>query len=357
MVWINMVWINMVRINMVSIAMVFSAMVFSAMVFSAMVCSTLVYGSARPDCIAVKGERVLIADLLKVLPSVREEQLGVPVMFSPRPGVRRQVGSLELSRSLAKVGISSNAPAVCLERVARQLSLSEIVEAMRRSLQQPLAEIEVLDFSRYAVPAGVVEFPLSTLPSSSDQSKRLIWRGRIRSEGNGTTPIWASVRIAAFRSAVVATSTLIPGTIVQRDQLQVRTVSGWSTHDAKGIDDFVGKIPKRRIDAGIELRENWFDHAPEVQKGDRVELQVKSGAVTLRVEARAEARARNGELVWVSPVASQQLARRVRARVTGVKLVCLEAKDETDVSLRAANRIRAASASGGGAQTGAGARE
>jgi flagella basal body P-ring formation protein FlgA len=228
---------------------------------------------------------------------------------------------------------------------------------MRSSLQLPLAEIEVLDFSRYAVPPGAVEFPISTLPSGNDQSKRFIWRGRIRSSGNGTTPIWASVRIGTFRSAVFAASTLIPGSVVQRSELQVRSVPGWSSHRAKGIDDFVGKIPKRRIDAGLELRENWFDHAPEVQKGDRVELRVQRGPVTLRVEALAEERARKGESVWVSLLADQGLARRLRGQVTGEKLVWLEAKDENEVGSRAPDRTRGPSALGGGAKARAGARE
>lgn len=310
----------------------------------------LAYGQGH--CITVRGDQIRLKDLAPILPEAATSQGETPVMFAPRPGVQRQISAQELTRSLGRLGIEATIPqSVCIERAALHLSKEMIIEAMRRSLSSPDLAIEVVDFSRYAVPDGALEFPRSTLPTA--MNGRFVWRGRLRTERNQTTPIWAAVRIVASHPAVVAITPLQPGAPVRSDQIEVREMPGWrGSEETPNLADYLGRRPKRRLNPGTELVPAWFQESLEVEQGDIVEVHVERGAITLKTEGVSEGRARKGDWVWVSLDRKGQ-AQKVRAQVAGAKTVKLEVRDEANIRNRADNRSSLGADSGAGTEEGA----
>ncbi|MBL8231788.1 MAG: flagellar basal body P-ring formation protein FlgA [Bryobacterales bacterium] len=234
------------------------------------------------------------------------------------------------------------------------LEREEIVQSIHRVLKVPADSIEVFDFSRYRVPVGTVEFPAAAMPVGSPLSGRFTWRGRVRYGKNRTAPVWAIVRVSATHRGVVSRSVLLPGVAIGEDDLEVKDLPGWRDGDADVSPvSFAGRTPKRRIEPGTELRPEWFVAPKDVRRGGRVEVQVQSGLVALRLEGVAEGEGSAGDYIWVSLRRDHWPARRLRVRVMGAKKVEVEATNEIDPdSVRLADRdgSRVRRESPGGAQ-------
>src|SRR5207253_1266666 len=94
-------------------------------------------------------------------------------------------------------------------------------ESMRKALSRTLNiqedQIEVLDFSRYPVPSGQVEFPKSGLgkPSQAAPEAPVLWRGRLIYDKGRSVPIWAKVRILVETRVITATVDIERGQIIR----------------------------------------------------------------------------------------------------------------------------------------------
>jgi len=274
------------------------------------------WGSAE-ECAIVEGERIRAADLARLRPLFSALDAGLELGYAPAPGLRRVLTSAELGRLARRHGlIDASVEAVCVERASEPLSRAQLVEAMRRSLGEE-ARIEVVDWDRRPAPRGVLEFPLSGLSGPPSRPEgAVVWRGRIRTASGRTAPVWARLRVGVTRRLLVAKRDIAAGQPVEAGDIEERVMEVFPRVVAKpvGAEEALGAVPRRRIRAGEVLTAAALKLAPEVRRGDRVEVAVEGTGARLRLEALAETSGRRGDAVLVRNPAT---GRRFQATVEG----------------------------------------
>jgi hypothetical protein len=145
-------------------------------------------GRLLQACTLVEGDRILGANLAAEHPSFA----GVDPLadFGPAPvvGARRTLQHFELD-GLAKqhsIALAEGASRdVCFERSTFHLEAETLRATLRAALQVP--DLQLLDFSRNALPIGRPEFRQEGLSSAG------LWRGKWLYGDNRSVPIWARV--------------------------------------------------------------------------------------------------------------------------------------------------------------------
>jgi Chaperone for flagella basal body P-ring formation len=145
-------------------------------------------------CVAVEGERILISDLAKTVPAFRaapgEEALG----FAPAPGARRILFPREIERLAVRYGVETVPGAgACFELAAAPLSEARVSDALGRIFEGAGVSWKLVEFSRYPVPPGEIEF---AAPPAPPGTRPVLVRGRIRYGEGRSYPVWARVEIA-----------------------------------------------------------------------------------------------------------------------------------------------------------------
>jgi hypothetical protein len=212
---------------------------------------------AAVACVPVDGDKILMADLAKVRAEFSTAPGTEPIGLAPAPRVRRTFYWHELARFGKAYGIEVPAGAVaCFEGASEMLTEARVLEALGRAPHDPLATVTVLEFSRYPLPHGELEFGP---PPSTEGSQPVIWRGRLN-YGLRSVIVWARVKLEA---------------------------------------------PPR-----------------EVERGDAVAVEVRSGSALLKFDGAAESGGKAGEVVSVRNPAN---GARFRARVVAKGKVLVDA--------------------------------
>jgi hypothetical protein len=152
---------------------------------------------------------------------------------------------------------------VCFVRKTALLTAGQIRPVIEQALRagrpagSSTPRVEILDFSRYPVPEGTLEFPRGALAASG------LWHGRVVTEEGRSAPVW--VRIKAIDAATGSPVPLGPS-------------------------------------AGDR----------EIHRGDPVRVEVSSGLAVIAFDSIAESSGRKGEMVLVT---SPDKRRRLLARV------------------------------------------
>lgn len=157
-----------------------------------MILGTLILAAA---CVAVDGERILLSDVSKTVPAFSAAPADEAIGLTPSPGTRRIVGPAEIGRLAARFGVQVAPGAgagACFERAAEPLTEERVLEAVRGTLQNGPGSWKLIDFHRYPVPRGEIEF---FPPQKVTGNAPVYLRGRIRYGTNRSFPIWARVAI------------------------------------------------------------------------------------------------------------------------------------------------------------------
>jgi flagella basal body P-ring formation protein FlgA len=189
---------------------------------------------------------------------------------------------------------------------------------MREALPFPVTRLEITEISQYPAPRGRIEFKREGLgsPASSDSAAPVIWRGSVVYGENRKFSIWARVIVTATLPRVVAVEALKRGAPIHASQVRAETVEGFPSRGdlAQNTDEVVGKAPWRDIPAETPIRLAGLTQAPDVSRGDTVEVEVRAGAARLALTAKAESAGRSGELITVRNLTSNRV---FAARVSG----------------------------------------
>jgi flagella basal body P-ring formation protein FlgA len=269
-------------------------------------------------CRHVEGDRIVARDLsgaLSVFDRVPPETL---LASAPMPGSRRVFHGPEimaLSRRYS-IGLTS-APDVCFEWAMEPLDRKQVMDAMRAALQIPDSRIEIAEMSTNPVPRGRIEFPRQHLgiPATPEQRAPVLWRGDVIYGANRRYAIWARVWLHSSCTKVFALESLRPGQPIESRQLRVDSADCFPDVN-KGVrtGQFAGTVPLRGIAAGAEIRSDMVTRRNDVNRGDMIEIEVRSGGTRLAFSARAESSGHNGETITVRNPDSKLL---FRARVSG----------------------------------------
>jgi flagella basal body P-ring formation protein FlgA len=265
---------------------------------------------AAAGCLAVApaSDQIMLRDLAPAFPDAASLSADTPVALAPAPGVERRFDLAELRRLAARLALPDPVAEACVTRPAAPLDPARLLEALRAAL--PSGRIELLDYSRFPVPEGALEFPLAGLRGS-------LWSGSIRYGGGHRVPIWARVTAAVATVRVVAAHDIKAGVPIEAAALRVETRDEPPSAEAMtpSVDAVAGMIAKRPIREGEAIRAAWLDAPKAVTRGDTVEVEVREGGALLRLPAQALASGAIGQTILVlNPESKRRFPARVEAR-------------------------------------------
>lgn len=277
-------------------------------------------------CRKLSGDRILARDLAAAVPVFQALDPSTPLAFSPLPGSRRVFFTADLRRLAARHNLTWEGTAeVCFEPDVEMLDPGRLLPLLHQSLGAPGAVIEILDYSRFAIPKGTIEFPRSGLsaPRSGAEGGPALWRGHVRDEGRRSVPVWVRVRVRAPRARLVAAENLPAGSPIREGQVAVESSQGFPFPALwlDRVEQAVGRAPRRLILKGQPVSGGMLVMPKEVEAGDTVEVEVQSGAARLRLKAKAETGGHAGEGILVRNPGN---GRRFRAVVQEKGLVKVE---------------------------------
>ena len=272
-------------------------------------------------CLPLAGDadRIRPQDLAQAEPGFAALPAEAMLGFAPAPGVHRTFGVAELTRLAERYGLEVEPKSeICLERAVHTLAAADMAQVLQASLGLPDARLEILDYSRYAVPQGAVEFPRAGLlaPPPQQPQAAALWKGFVKYGSNRRFAIWARVRVVVRTGRVVAAETLSAGKPIQASQLRLESYEGFPprVEPVSSLEAAVGKAPRRSVTAGTVLLPALLDSPYEVGRGETVRVEVSRGEAHLEMEGRAEAAGRRGQTIAVRNPSS---GKRFPARVEG----------------------------------------
>jgi flagella basal body P-ring formation protein FlgA len=280
-----------------------------------------------PTCLAVEGDRIVAADLAAPLPAFSQLAPETPVALAPLPGVRKVFRWFELASLAKRYGLDAGSPSdLCFERRMETLDREKVQAEMRRALGLEDARIEIVETSQDPVPRGRLEFRREDLgrPALPSSPTPVTWRGAVVYGANHRFSIWARVTISARLSRVVAVENLKSGEPIDAAQLRVDTVEGFPVvgEAAQSVEQVAGRALSRDVAAGSEIRVAQLVPAPDVSRGEMVDVEVRSGAARLLLTGKAQSAGRSGDMIAIRNMTSNKL---FQARIVGKGKALLDA--------------------------------
>ena len=258
---------------------------------------------ATPSCRPV-DDRILARDLAADIPEFASLPADTILGHAPVPGATRVIRVPELQRLANRYNLQiANPHELCFERTVAPLTADKLLTAMRLHSEMAQARIELLEHSRYPVPAGEIVFPLEGLSSNAhpNADAPVTWKGYIRYAQDRRFAIWARVKIRVDQQRLVAAEDLRPGQPIEPGQVRFENFTGAPARNQgiETLDKVVGRLPRRIIRAGSPILLGSIEDPPEVQRGEMVQVEVRSGAARLMLIGRAETDGRRGESISI----------------------------------------------------------
>jgi hypothetical protein len=150
--------------------------------------SVRLFAGGVSACTKVDGDRIRGAELAAA--DARFAALDPSLDFGPAPlaGVRRVFRESELRRVASMHGIANAPSELCFERATQVLTADRLQPILQSALSGE--QVEILDFSKYVVPQGTLEFARSGLAASG------FWRGYVMYGENRGAAVWVKIRVA-----------------------------------------------------------------------------------------------------------------------------------------------------------------
>lgn len=229
--------------------------------------------AAAVPCRELSGDRIRVRDLTPSISAFAMLDPSREVGPAPLPGLTRVFRTPEIERLARSFGVSltEKPQDFCLQRTVLHLTSELLQPVLTEAYGSTDVQIKILDYSRYAIPQGSLEFLKSALSASG------LWRGRVMYGENRSSAIWARVRIT-------------DGT------------TGEPLRLAPAKSAPLAGLPK------------------DVERGDAVRVRVTAGNVLLSFDGSAETPGRTGDLIIVKSYDG----RRLQARVEGKGKVVIE---------------------------------
>ncbi|MFN0170783.1 MAG: flagellar basal body P-ring formation chaperone FlgA [Bryobacteraceae bacterium] len=267
--------------------------------------------TASGACLELSKDRIEGRDL--GIPALRNDLSMVG--FTPSPGIVRRIPAARLARLLQRAGVSAEgAEGVCVVRAGRKVTREAVVLALRRAVGDPDVSIELVSFPDISAPDGVIEFSRAALVRQRGAQPDH-WRGQFRYGAGRSLPFWADVHLAVDRKVAIAKRDLDAGAHLSAADVRTETIRVHPfTSPQAGLAALAGSVARKRIRAGAVIERDHVCTPFDVNRGDRVRVEVKAGMTVLTLDATAEAGGRAGEKLWVRNAAN---GRRIQVRITG----------------------------------------
>lgn len=278
-----------------------------------------------------QGEDIKLGEIADLQgPAQQIKQLeGLAIARAAAPGKSRRIGIEEVRKAVREGIQGSDAFEIEGERIAEIKAAAQRVEgaALADAASQGIRDrltaqhdaevtVEIVghpDFI-YVRPGGYEITP--ELPAQGLTPGFRTVRVRALCEGRWCADGFVSVRIHVLRNTPVAARRIESGETLRKDDLSLELRDCSNADLAKSSDpaDFIGKRAKVTIPAGRALDERLIERAPDVLKGERVEVTVKRGNLSIRTVAMADGDAARGETLRVKLLDSNEV---LIVKVTG----------------------------------------
>jgi flagella basal body P-ring formation protein FlgA len=261
-----------------------------------------------------------------------------PSLSAPSLGSRQDLSSAaDVSNAEVPQGEhSAVAGKPDLHRTTHVITDAEIERAIRAAFDQPQLELrlELMAHSREVLSAGEAEFPLSgaSKPPPLHPESAVLWRGYWRTSDGRSTPIWARVRALCVRPVVRLRADVPGGTPLASSVLEQVSVldSAFRTDPPETLADYEGKILRHFAKAGSVISLKQTADAPLVPRNTMVPVDVISGSLHLRLQARAETDGQAGKSIrLLIPGGRRQFLATIQSDGTAVLNVALEGPGKT----------------------------
>ena len=274
-------------------------------------------------CLGVKGKWITAGDLARVIPEFAKIDAASTVVAAPSGLSRRWITAVDIDAIASRLGLGpfEKPLELCLEQERTEVSRDLILEQLAAQLSTKGAGgealIELISFFPKQSPRGNLRFDLSGLAPAciAGGCGFYRWKGTILLDEGGSIPITAQVRIEVIDKFPIAERDLPLGVkIGVHDFSIVESRHPWLPFDARSELDLSGYIVQRPVKTGAVISSRAVRKPQEVEKGEMVELHVKSGPLELVTQAKAETSGKTGDRVVVSNPTSR---RKFMAEVTG----------------------------------------
>jgi flagella basal body P-ring formation protein FlgA len=248
-------------------------------------------------CQIIDGDHIFGKDVASASPIFAALDPHLEIGAAPLAGVQRVLRPDELVRLAKQNGISLDGPAtaICFALATEPLTAEILLPIIQKALALDNAKIEILDFSRFGVPRGTFEFSKSGLMPNG------LWRGRVLYGESHSMPVWAKARITVERTWVEASESLVTGKAIEASQLILKTGPRFPFDTAlvESINLVTGRRPVRTVSPGTPIAGVMLMVAHDVERGDRVAVEVKVGGAILDFDATAESSGRAGDSILI----------------------------------------------------------
>jgi flagella basal body P-ring formation protein FlgA len=264
-------------------------------------------------CQVVAEDRITGKDLFAAVPAFAALDPNLVIGATPMAGVPRIIRIEELVK-IANQNHIDAAPEllqqVCFERATELLTAEKLVPVLQAAVAIEGAQIEIVDFSHFAIPLGTLEFKRASLTAAG------MWRGRVIYGEGKSVPIWAKVHVTIESTWIEPTKMLLAGKVVEASQLVVRTGPRFPFGPVPldSLDLAAGREAIRTIQPGVPIFAALLQTAHEIERGDRVAVEVWSGGALLEFEGTAEASGRLGDSIAIR---NPENGKSFQARVDG----------------------------------------
>lgn len=265
------------------------------------------------SCHPVDGDRILGRDLAAAGPAFASIDPDAIIGAAPIPGLRRFLRPEELLRiaHAHNLTLAAPVPEVCFERATEPLTAGRLLAVLQDALGLEGAKIEILDFSRVGIPRGTLEFPRSALSPAG------FWRGHVTYSENRTMPLWARVRVTTEQTWIEAAVPIEAVRPIASDQLILRTGPRFpfGPRPLDSIDAAAGRKTLRAIKPGEPIFSNLLISPHDVERGEKVAVEVSVGRASISFDAVAESSGRIGETVLLrNPQSDRYFQARIESK-------------------------------------------
>jgi flagella basal body P-ring formation protein FlgA len=266
-------------------------------------------------CHIIQSDMIVARDVAAVVPAFAQVPADFPLGYLLTSGEPRILRGADLQRIAKNQRVDLDQVSdVCFVRETFVPRPEQIREAMLAELKVAGAKIELLSWSQHPAPVGELVFPRSGLQPGA--RSEVLWRGYVRYGADLRFPVWATVRVTASTTRVVATANIPVGKPIQASQVRLESCEDSPLDEtvARSLDDVVGFISKTSLNSGSPIRKAQVERPSDVARGDMVVVQVYAGGAYLKLEGRAESSGVTGSTILVRNLSS---GKDFRAQVTG----------------------------------------
>ncbi|MCP4723558.1 MAG: flagellar basal body P-ring formation protein FlgA [bacterium] len=290
------------------------------------------------DHVVVEAPTVTLGDLADIEGEL-DEYVGflekIRISTSPTPGIpiriRRSLVNSRLSENKVKLSEIDlkGAETVKVELATEVVDGQEFVKIAKEYINNSIEDKDV----EYVIDVIKTQ-PSRLVPKYKRKLKPVIKSlGRLK----GTVRLWIGVyndeklftripvylQVRTFEKYVVAGRSINKGTIITEEDLKVieDESTDYNNDLLTSIEELIGKEAKFTLRAGLPVKMSDVDLPKIIKRGDRVDIVVARGGITVKSQGVAQRDGRIGDLI---PVLQTGKRKPVNCTVTGASKVVIE---------------------------------